>query len=223
MAYGYTRKLCNRFAQIAAVLIAIWGSFVAAEEATVVVLGDSLAAGYGLTPEAGLVPQLENWLTTKGIPVSLLNAGVSGDTTAGGLARLDWALVEGTDALIVELGANDMLRGIDPANTRENLNAILEEASTRGLPVLLIGFQAAGNFGSEYKQAFDSIYPELSAQYDALLMPSFFASLVEGSDAGSASKFMQADGMHPNPAGIAILVEEIGPFVEDLLERVGKN
>ena len=138
LGYGVIGGLYNRLVQLVAGLAIVAATAASAEDVSIVALGDSLTAGYGLVPEAGLVPQLENWVRSQGHDVSLINAGVSGDTTAGGLARIDWVLSDDVDALIVELGANDMLRGIDPASARENLNGILAAAQARDLPILLI-------------------------------------------------------------------------------------
>ncbi len=189
-----------------------------AEQVTIAALGDSLTAGYGLAPAEGFVPQLQAWLQAKGADVVVLNAGVSGDTTAGGAARLDWTLTPDVGALIVTLGGNDLLRGIDPAASRVNLDAILKSATGRGLPVLLIGMQAPGNYGPDYKSSFDAIYPELAQTYKTLLAPSFFAGL--GDDPVAARGFLQADGLHPNPAGVAAIVENLGPQVLELLTKV---
>jgi acyl-CoA thioesterase I len=197
-----------------------------AEPVTIVALGDSLTAGYGLEdPLQGLVPQLEGWLRATGAEVVVENAGVSGDTTAGGLARIGWALSPEADALIVTLGGNDLLRGIDPAEARRNLDGILTEAAARKLPVLLVGMKATANFGPEYKAAFDAMYPELAATYGALLAEDFFAGLrAAGADPGnpaSMAEFMQADGIHPNPEGVRLIVEGLGPKVGELVARVG--
>jgi acyl-CoA thioesterase I len=194
----------------------------AAEPVTVVALGDSLTAGFGLEDQAdGLVPQLEGWLKAKGHDVRLQNAGVSGDTTAGGLARVGWALGPEADALIVVLGGNDLLRGIDPAAAKANLDGILKEASVRKLPVLLVGMKAPGNFGAEYKAAFDAMYDDLAVQHGALLADDFFAGLraagADPSDPASLAAWMQADGIHPNPDGVKLIVEGLGPQVEELL------
>jgi acyl-CoA thioesterase-1 len=190
-----------------------------------VALGDSLTAGYGLADQTqGLVPQLEGWLKARGADVVVQNAGVSGDTTAGGLARVGWALGPEADALIVALGGNDLLRGIDPAESRQNLEAILQEADVRELPVLLVGLKAGMNYGPEYKADFDGMYPELASQYEAVLAEDFFAGLraagADPSDPASLTAFMQPDGIHPNPEGVRLIVEGLGPKVEDLLARV---
>lgn len=191
-----------------------------ADPVKLVALGDSLTAGYGLAPEDGFVPQLQGWLAAQGREVVVVNAGVSGDTTAGGLSRLDWSLTPDTKGLIVELGGNDMLRGLAPAEARANLEAILKGAKARGVPVLLVGMQAPGNYGADYKTAFDAIYPDLAAQYDAVLVPSFFAPLTQGGDPAAAQGMMQADGIHPNPEGVKKIVAALGPKVIDLLGRI---
>ncbi len=194
-----------------------------AEPVTVVALGDSLTAGYGLPPEQGFVPQLQGWLTAQGAEVVVQNAGVSGDTTAGGLSRLDWALGPEADALIVTLGGNDMLRGVPPEEARGNLEAILAKAQARGLPVLLVGMTAPGNYGPDYKAAFDAMYPELAGQFGALLAPDFFdgfrAAGAEMTDPASYAGWMQADGIHPNAEGVALIVATLGPKVQDLLAK----
>lgn len=186
---------------------------------TVAALGDSLTAGYGLPPEQGLVAQLQSWLDAHGAEVRLLNAGVSGDTTAGGLARLDWTLTPEVDALIVTLGGNDLLRGIDPGESRANLDAILHGAQARALPVLLIGLPAPPNFGPAYQSAFNAIYPALAARYGTLLVPDFFAPLSAEGPAALA-RFLQADGLHPNAEGVARIVESLGPEVLKLVALV---
>lgn len=182
---------------------------------TVVALGDSLTAGYGLPEGEGFVPRMQEWLTAQGRDVVLVNAGVSGDTTAGGLARLDWSLTPDTDALIVELGGNDMLRGLPPAEARANLEGILKGAQARHLPVMLVGMQAPGNYGPDYKAEFDTIYPDLAAEYGVLLVPSFFGAL--GSDPAEARQWLQADGIHPNAEGVKKIVGALGPKVLELI------
>ncbi|HVG47058.1 MAG TPA: arylesterase [Rubellimicrobium sp.] len=186
-------------------------------ETTVVALGDSLTAGYGLAPEQGFVPRLQAWLEARGADVVVQNAGVSGDTTAGGLSRVDWALTPETDAVIVELGGNDFLRGVDPAVSRANLRAILEEVQARGLPVLLVGIDASGQFGPDYEAAFDGMYVDLAREFGTLLEPDFFAALREGGDLSAAmEQFMQPDGIHPSAQGVDRIVERIGPRVLEL-------
>ena len=188
-----------------------------AEPVTVLALGDSLTQGYGLPAPDGFVPQLQAWLTAEGADVMLINGGVSGDTTAGGAARVDWSLTPDVDAMIVALGANDFLRGIDPAVTRANLSAILDVAQGRGIGVLLIGMPAPGNFGPDYKQAFDAIYPDLAGVYETLHFESFFKGLSD-LDPSQTSAFFQPDGLHPNAEGVARIVEALGPAVLVLVE-----
>lgn len=184
-----------------------------AEEVRIVALGDSLTHGYGLAPEAGFVPQLESWLRENGAPEAVVvNAGVSGDTTAGGRARLGWSLGEGADALIVELGGNDLLRAIDPAESRANLDAILAEATARGLPVLVAGMRAPTNYGPEYQAAFDAMYPELAEAYGAIYDPFFLEGMIGKPD------LFQPDGIHPNEEGVKTLVARFGPRALELVE-----
>jgi len=182
-------------------------------QTTIAALGDSLTQGYGLPQNQGFVPQLERWLTTQGADVRLINAGVSGDTTAGGLSRIDWTLTPDVDALIVALGGNDLLRGLDPALSRENLSAILQKAQDRNLPVLLIGLPAPGNFGPDYKADFDAIYPALAAQYNVLLHPNFLGGLADAPPA----EVIQPDGLHPNANGVSLIVQDIGPKALELV------
>ena len=196
---------------------------VAAQGLRITALGDSLTQGYGLMPGEGLVPQLEAWLRGRGHDVTVLNAGVSGDTTTGGLARLDWTLADRPDAVIVALGGNDLLRGIDPALSRANLDAILTRLAAEGLPALLVGLSAPGNYGPEYQAAFAAIYPDLAAAHGALLVPDLLAPLSEAVASGAPpSSVMQGDMIHPNPAGVARVVEALGPAVEALMGRVSR-
>jgi acyl-CoA thioesterase-1 len=219
--YGAMRAVRNGLA----VTLLLVGT-AAAEPVTLVALGDSLTAGYGLADQTqGLVPVLEGWLKARGHDVVVQNAGVSGDTTAGGLARIGWALGPEADALIVTLGGNDLLRGVDPAASKANLEGVLKEATARQLPVLLVAMKAPGNFGPEYKEAFDAMYGDLAEQYGALLADDFFGGLraagADPANPASMAAFMQADGIHPNPEGVKLIVEALGPKVEELLAKVG--
>ena len=177
----------------------------------IVALGDSLTAGYGLPEKDGFVPRLQAALAGKGIAAEVVNAGVSGDTAADGLARLDWSVPLGTDAVIVELGANDMLRGIKPAVTENALDAILQKLTARNIAVLLCGMRAAPNLGATYGHEFDGIYPELAAKYAVPLYPFFLDGVA------ADLKLTQSDGMHPNAKGVGVIVERILPQVEDLI------
>ena len=180
----------------------------------IVMLGDSIAAGYGLPVGDALPAKLEKALKAKGLNVTVENAGVSGDTPAGGLARLDWSVAEGTDAVIVELGANDALRGADPKQTRAALDAIIRKLRERKIAVLLTGMLAPRNFGQDYVAAFDKIYPELAAAHGVLLYPFLLDGIV-----GEAA-LNQPDGIHPNAAGVDALVKGLTPKAEELVLRV---
>lgn len=193
---------------------------VRADTVTIAALGDSLTQGYGLVQEEGFVPQLQGWLAARGHGVAMINAGVSGDTTAGGLARIGWTLSPDVDALIVALGGNDLLRGLPPEASRANLEGILQAAKAAGVPVLLVGMEAPGNYGPEFKADFDAIYPELAAQYGALHAESFLGPLTDAAEAdprAALAAYMQADGIHPNAAGVALIVSALGPVVEKLI------
>jgi len=188
-----------------------------AEEVVIAALGDSLTQGFGLREDLGFVPQMQAWLDAQGADVRLINAGVSGDTTAGGLSRAAWTLTPDVDAVIVALGGNDLLRGIPPEASRANLDGILQAAQTAEVAVLLVGMQAPGNYGPDYKDAFDSIYPELSAQYGTLYLDSFFAGL-PSRDPAELGAFVQPDGVHPNAEGVLRIVEGFGPVMLDLID-----
>lgn len=181
---------------------------------SIVALGDSLTAGYGLAAADAFPSKLQQALAAKGIAVTLANAGVSGDTTSGGLARLDWSVPAGTDAVILELGANDALRGIDPAVTRRALDGMLSALARRGIPVLLCGMLSPPNLGADYGRAFNAIYPDLAKQYDALLYPFFLDGVAAN------PKLTQPDGLHPTAAGVDVIVTRIMPKVEALIARV---
>ena len=186
-------------------------------------LGDSLTQGYGLPQEDGLVPQLEAWLQARGQSVRLINAGVSGDTTAGGLARVGWTLGDDVDAMIVALGGNDLLRGIAPEVSRANLDGIMRAAEAAGVEVLLVGLRAFNNFGPDYRAAYDAMFPELAAEYGAVFHAGFLDPIFGAGDAGQQDApriYLQADGIHPNAAGVARIVEAIGPSVEALIAGV---
>ena len=202
-------------------IVAILAGPAAAEPVVIAALGDSLTQGYGLPAEDGFVSQLQAWLTDQGADVQLINAGVSGDTTAGGLSRVAWTLTPDVDAMIVALGGNDLLRALDPAQTRENLTGIMEAADQAEVEVLLVGMEAPGNYGAEYKSEFDAIYPDLATAFDSLYVDSFFAGLREGGsmpDPATLRPFFQADGIHPNADGVARIVEAIGPEVLKLAQ-----
>jgi acyl-CoA thioesterase-1 len=180
----------------------------------IVVLGDSLSAGFGLAAQDALPAKLERALKAKGIAVAIANAGVSGDTAAGGLSRLDWSVPDGTDAVILELGANDALRGSDPKATRAALEQIVKRLKERRIAVLLAGMLAPRNLGPDYARAFDPIYPELAAAHDLVFYP-FIADGILGDRA-----LNQADGIHPTAAGVDVMVARMLPKAEELIARV---
>ncbi|WP_243634447.1 arylesterase [Roseicella frigidaeris] len=186
----------------------------AAAPPRLLVLGDSLAAGYGLPQDQGFVPQLQAALAARGRAVQVLNAGVSGDTTAGGLTRLDWALADAPQAVILELGGNDGLRALPPAASRANLAAILDRLKSRGIPVLLAGMLAPPNLGAAYGAEFAAVFQGLAREYPDTIFYPFFLEGVAG-DAG----LNQPDGIHPNGQGVAEIVRRILPAVETLLDR----
>lgn len=179
----------------------------------IVALGDSLTAGFELPPSAAFPVQLEKALRARGHEVRIANAGVSGDTTTGGLQRLDWAVPDGTDAVILELGANDALRGVDPGVARANLDEILSRLGERGIPVLLAGMRSPQNWGKTYVDGFESIYPDLARKHGALLYPFFMEGVA------MQARFSLDDGLHPNDDGVAKIVEMILPQVEALIDR----
>lgn len=181
------------------------------------VLGDSLSAGFGLPAPATFPARLEQALKSRGVAVDVHNAGVSGDTASGGLARLDWSIPEGTDAVIVELGANDALRGIDPKVTRAALDSILRRLKARGLPVLLAGMQAPRNLGPDYAREFDRVFPELAAAHDVIFYPFFLEGVA------TKARFNLGDGIHPNQAGVDVIVKGMLPQVEQLIARARRN
>ncbi|PTX57330.1 acyl-CoA thioesterase-1 [Litoreibacter ponti] len=188
-----------------------------AEPVTIAALGDSLTQGYGLPAEDGFVPQMEAWLRAQGADVEMINAGVSGDTTAGGLSRIDWTLTPDVDAVIVALGGNDVLRGLAPEQARSNLAGILEKVDR---PVLLVGIDAPSNYGSDYEVAFEGLYPELAQEHGALLFPNFLAGLTELGDLELVLReHMQGDGIHPDASGVQLIVEAMGPKVLELVAQ----
>jgi acyl-CoA thioesterase-1 len=179
-----------------------------------VVLGDSLSAGLGLQASAAFPERLQKALQAKGIAVDMTNAGVSGDTSSGGRDRLDWSVPDGTGAVILELGANDALRGLDPQLTREALSDILTRLKARKIPVLLCGMVAPPNYGSDYAARFNAIYPDLAKSFGVPLYPFFLDGVA------ADARLNQADGMHPTPEGVDVIVKNIMPSVEALLGTI---
>lgn len=182
---------------------------------TIVGFGDSLMAGFGLGPGQGFTDRLQAALKAKGLDVTVANAGVSGDTSSGGLARLDWSVPDGTRLVILELGANDMLRGVSPDIAEKNLDAMLAKLKQRNIPVLLAGMRAAPNLGADYQKTFDAIYPKLAAKYAVPLYPFFLDGVAGNPD------LQLEDGLHPNPKGVDVIVERILPVVEKAIADNG--
>jgi acyl-CoA thioesterase I len=217
-SYGSCAARVQTFARIAialalAVSLRTAPAAAADQPVRIVALGDSLTAGLGLPVEQTFPVKLERALKAKGIAVEVANAGVSGDTASGGLARLDWSVPEGTDAVILELGANDMLRGIDPSRTRQALEEIVRRLTQRRIPVLLAGMRAAANLGSDYARNFATIYSELAVRHGLLFYPFFLEGV-----AGEAG-LNQGDGLHPSAGGVDAIVVRILPKVEELVRR----
>lgn len=209
---------------VACLLLVIAGpalaqSSAAADSAPVkmVVLGDSLSAGYGLPGSDAFPAKLQKALKANGIAVDMTNAGVSGDTASGGRDRLDWSVPQGTQAVIVELGANDALRGTDPAVTRAALTDILKQLKARGIAVMLCGMLAPPNYGADFAARFNAIYPDLAKAYGVPLYPFFLEGVA------ADARLNQADGMHPTAEGIDIIVKNILPSVEAFLGSIWRR
>ena len=218
-----TRRNWNSLAQVVALLAAVNVSVGAADAPLaqaepakpirIVAFGDSLTAGFGLKPRHAFPAQLQRVLKARGHNVVVVNAGVSGDTTAAALERLAWAVPAGSDAVILEFGGNDALRGIDPRVTRANLEKIISSLKERNIPILLAGIRAPANWGESYSQAFDVIFPDLAEEHELVFYPFFLEGVVLN------PKLNLNDGLHPSSKGIAEIVKRIVPSVEDLIDR----
>ncbi|WP_425450210.1 arylesterase [Virgifigura deserti] len=189
----------------------------AADPVRILAFGDSLTAGFGLPQGDGFTAQLEAALAEAGVEAEVINGGVSGDTTAGGFARLDWALADDPDLVILELGANDGLRGLDPAETRANLDAILTRLREADVAVLLAGMLAPPNLGPEFGKAFNAIYPDLAEEHDVALFPFFLDGVA------TDPALNQPDGIHPNRGGVAVIVERILPHLLPVIESLDRR
>jgi acyl-CoA thioesterase I len=206
----------RRLAAAALILSAVALAGPAFADTKILALGDSLTAGYGLNQGEGFADQLQTAFRKMGRPVTVINGGVSGDTSAGGLARIDWALGDQPQVVIVELGANDMLRGVDPNSTKANLAAIIEKAKASGARVLLCGMKAQRNLGADYVAQFDAIYPDLAKQEGITLYPFFMDGIIQPD--GSADRaLLQGDGLHPTEAGAALIVQRLMPVLLPLV------
>jgi acyl-CoA thioesterase-1 len=204
-------------ALLVAIMAALAVAPAAADPVSIVGMGDSLMAGYELGPGEPFAAKLQDALKKNGYDATVTNAGVSGDTTSDGLARLDWSVPDGTDLVILELGSNDMLRGIDPALTKKNLEAMIKRLRARDIKVVLFGMKAAPNLGPDYQKAFDAIYPDLADKYLLPLYPFFLDGVVGHPD------LQLDDGMHPNAKGVDRIVSGALPIVEKALGKPGKN
>jgi len=222
---GFMRSILPSFTRITfriAALVAFLGALApahldtvrAAEPIRILAFGDSITAGLGLAQQDTLPTRLADALNKMGRPVTMINGGVSGDTTADGVTRLDWALADKPQIMILALGANDMLRGLDPKAARANLEAIIQRAKGAGVEIVLAGMLAAPNLGAEYKGAFDAIYPDLAKAHNLLFMPFLLQDVVQDSDLN------QADGIHPNGNGVAIIVRNLLPYVTQAMDRL---
>ena len=190
----------------------------AAADVRILAFGDSLTQGYGLPEADGFVPRLQGWLAENGAgDVTVVNGGVSGDTSAGGLARIGWSLADDIDGVILELGANDLLRGLEPAVTRAKLDGILGEIGARGVPVLVAGIPAPPNYPPAYRQAYDAMFRDLAGAHGAIFYPSFLGGLGDGQSLRDVTRLLQPDGLHPNAQGVGAIVEHIGPVGLELV------
>lgn len=205
--------------RIAAALLFAFGLCIARADAIapvrILAFGDSLTAGLGLAEADTLPTRLADALTKMGRPATVINGGVSGDTSADGLARIDWALADKPQIMILALGANDMLRGLDPSTTRANLEGIIAKAEAAGVETILAGMLAPPNLGTTYKSAFDAIYPGLAKAHNLILMPFLLQDVAQNSDLN------QADGLHPNGKGVAVMVRNLLPYVTEAMDKLG--
>ena len=191
------------------------------ENYRLIIIGDSLIQGYGLPKEKGFVNQLQKKVLEKMDNISLINAGVSGDTTAGGLSRTDWSITDDINAVAISLGANDMLRGIPPKFSKENLSKMILKIKDKNLPILLIGITSIENFGPEYKNEFDLMFSELSQKFDISLYPNLMAPVIENEN--DLSNYLQEDMLHPNEKGVEIIVRAILPTFFDFIESFSEK
>ena len=220
MLYGFIPLRYNKLIGMILALFYLTAGVSSSQQSdsiTILIMGDSLVQGFGLAQNDGLVNQLESALLDKGINVDLINGGVSGDTTAGGLARLEWSLTDDIDGVVVSLGANDMLRGFPPKHTKDNLTQIIQKLKDRDLPVLLVGIRSIENYGKEYKLKFESIYAELTKEFGLILYPDLLSPILN-QDNVQLEKYYQADKLHPNADGVLLIVDGLIPFLIELIE-----
>ncbi len=185
-------------------------------------LGDSLTQGYGLEEKKGLVPKLQNWLSTNNVEVLLINGGVSGDTTLGGSERLDWLLTPNITGVVVALGGNDLLRGFDPKFTKNNLQAIFKSLKSKGIKSVIVGTISPLNYGPQFKKEYDAIYPSLAREYNLSYIDSLFSPLIDKKTQEISVNLLQADGIHPNEKGVEAIVNYIGPVIRDFSDSLSQ-
>lgn len=210
------RQLFNMLVAVILLQVAFFAPAFASN-LTLVALGDSLTAGYGLPDNQAFTAQLQEYLIAEKLNVKVVNAGVSGDTTAGGAARLDWALADGADFVLLELGANDALRGLEPADTKKNLALIIERLQQRNIPVMLTGMKAPPNLGSAYQAEYDALFGRLADKYGTAFYPFF----LDGVAADPALN--QNDGIHPNERGVKLIIEKIGPVIKNWITATSQS
>ncbi len=214
------RITCNSFVRLVAFFFVVMSMMPTGINAAqpdsikIVAIGDSLIAGYGLKPEHGFTSKLQNMLVEKGCPVKIINSGISGDTTNGGLARVDWVLSDPYSGVILFLGYNDAFRAVPVESVRHNLTEMIKKIQSRNLPILFFGAKAPRNLGADYYESFDSIYPELAAEYGLLFYPFFLDGVA------TEPSLNQKDGIHPNEAGVDLIVDRITPYVVQLTRQI---
>ena len=186
-------------------------------------LGDSLTQGYGLAEKNGLVPKLQHWLSTNNVEVSLINGGVSGDTTLGGFERLDWLLTPDINGVVVALGGNDLLRGFDPKFTKNNLEEIFKNLKSKGITSVIVGTISPLNYGPQFKKEYDEIYPALATEYNLFYIDSLFSPLIDKKTQKISVNLLQPDGIHPNEKGVEAIVNYIGPVIRDYTVSVSQK
>ena len=205
------------------ILLFVFSSFAHADsQIRILMLGDSLTQGYGLEEKKGLVPKLQNWLSTNNVEVLLINGGVSGDTTLGGFERLDWLLTPNINGVVVALGGNDLLRGFDTKFTKKNLQAIFKNLKSKGINSVIVGTISPINYGPQFKKEYDAIYPSLAREYNLSYIDSLFSPLIDKKTQEISVNLLQADGIHPNEKGVEAIVNYIGPVMKDFTDSLSQ-
>ena len=205
------------------ILLFVFSSFAHADsQIRILMLGDSLTQGYGLEEKKGLVPKLQNWLSTNNVEVLLINGGGSGDTTLGGFERLDWLLTPNINGVVVALGGNDLLRGFDPKFTKKNLQAIFKNLKSKGINSVIVGTISPINYGPQFKKEYDAIYPSLAREYNLSYIDSLFSPLIDKKTQEISVNLLQADGIHPNEKGVEAIVNYIGPVIKDFTDSLSQ-